>query len=98
MKKCFFRAYLMTQFAKAGYGRALQVLMPGIAFGLAHAGYFNQGFLVWLGIMLPTALLGMMWGVAYLLGLRSLVPTMVAHFLNDATALPWIIFVMVTSR
>jgi membrane protease YdiL (CAAX protease family) len=97
-EEVLFRAYLMTQFAKAGYGRALQVLMPGIAFGLAHAGYLNQGFLVWLGIMLPTALLGMMWGVAYLLGRRSLVPTIVAHFLNDATALPWIIFVMVTSR
>jgi membrane protease YdiL (CAAX protease family) len=72
--------------------------MPGIAFALAHAGYLNQGFLVWLGIMLPTALLGVMWGVTYLLGRRSLVPTIVAHFLNDATALPWVIFVMVTSR
>jgi membrane protease YdiL (CAAX protease family) len=72
--------------------------MPGIAFGLAHAGYLNQGFLVWLGIMLPTALLGMMWCVAYLLGRRSLVPTIVPHFLNDATALTWIIFAMVTSR
>jgi membrane protease YdiL (CAAX protease family) len=97
-EEVLFRAYLMTQFAKARYGRAWQVLMPGIAFGLAHAGYLNQGFLVWLGIMLPTALLGKMWGVAYLLGRRSLVPTIVAHFLNDATALPWVIFVMVTSR
>jgi len=37
-----------------------------------------------------------MWGVAYLLGRRSLVPAIVAHFLNDATALPWISFLMVT--
>ena len=72
--------------------------MPGIAFGLAHAGHLNQGFLVWLGIILPRALLGMMWGVAYLLGRRSLVPTIVAHFLNDATVLPWVIFVVVTFR
>jgi membrane protease YdiL (CAAX protease family) len=97
-EEVLFRAYLMTQFHRSGYGSALQVLMPGCAFALAHAGYLNQGFLVWLGIMLPTALLGMMWGVAYLLGRRSLLPTIVAHFLNDATALPWIIFVMVTSR
>ena len=86
----------MTEFAGAGYGKVTQVLGPGIAFGLAHAGYLNQGFLPWLGIMLPTAFLGMMWGVAYLLGRRSLVPSMVAHFLNDATALPWITFFMVT--
>jgi membrane protease YdiL (CAAX protease family) len=97
-EEVLFRAYLMTQFAKAGYGRALQVLMPGLAFGLAHAGYLNQGLLVWLGIVIPTAFLGMMWGVAYLLGRRSLVPTIVAHFLNDATALPWIAFFMITAR
>src|SRR5215469_6310720 len=93
-----FRAFLMTEFAKAGYGRLMQVIAPGIAFGLSHAGYLNQGFLPWLGIMLPTAFLGMMWGVAYLLGRRALVPTMVAHFLNDATALHWIAFYMMLPR
>jgi membrane protease YdiL (CAAX protease family) len=97
-EEVLFRGFLMTEFAKAGYGKAMQVLVPGFAFGLAHAGYLNQGFLIWLGIMLPTMFLGMMWGVAYLMGRRSLVPTMVAHFLNDATALPWIAFFMVTAR
>jgi membrane protease YdiL (CAAX protease family) len=97
-EEVLFRAFLMTQFAEAGYGKAIQVLIPGLAFGLAHAGYLNQGFLVWLGIVLPTAFLGMMWGVAYLLGRRGLLPTIVAHFLNDATALPWIVFFMMTSR
>jgi len=93
-EEVLFRAFLMTEFANAGYGKVMQVLMPGVAFGLAHAGYLNQGLLTWLGIMLPTAFLGMMWGVAYLLGRRGLLPVMVAHFLNDATALPWIAFFM----
>jgi membrane protease YdiL (CAAX protease family) len=97
-EEVLFRAFLMTQFATAGYGKAMQVFVPGLAFGIAHAGYLNQGFLVWLGIMLPTAFLGMMWGIAYLLGRHSLVPSMVAHFLNDATALPWILFFMITMR
>jgi membrane protease YdiL (CAAX protease family) len=96
-EEVLFRAFLMTQFAKAGYGKPMQVLIPGLAFGLAHAGYLNQGFLVWLGIVLPTAFLGMMWGVAYLLGRHSLLPTIVAHFLNDATALPWIVFFIMTN-
>jgi membrane protease YdiL (CAAX protease family) len=95
-EEVLFRAFLMTEFANAGYGKVMQVLMPGVAFGLAHAGYLNQGLLPWLGIMLPTAFLGMMWGIAYLLGRRSLLPVVVAHFLNDATALPWIAFFMVT--
>ena len=95
-EEVLFRAFLMTEYANAGYGKVSQVLIPGIAFGLSHAGYLNQGFLPWLGIAVPTAFLGMMWGVAYLLGRRSLVPAIVAHFLNDATALPWISFFMVT--
>lgn len=94
-EEILFRAFLMTEFAKVGYSKAMQVLLPGVAFGLAHAGFLTQGFLPWLGIMLPTALLGMTWGIAYLLG-RSLLPAVVAHFLNDATALPWIAFFMVT--
>jgi membrane protease YdiL (CAAX protease family) len=97
-EEVLFRGFLMTQFAEGGYGKAIQVLMPGVAFGLAHAGYLNQGVPVWLGIAVPTAILGMMWGIAYLLGRRSLVPTMVAHFLNDATALPWITFFMMTRQ
>jgi uncharacterized protein len=97
-EEVLFRAFLMTEFAKAGYSKSMQVLAPGLVFGLAHAGYLNQGFLPWLGIMLPTAFIGMMWGVAYLLGGRSLVPAMVAHFLNDSTALPWITFFMVTAH
>ena len=91
---CF--APFFRQARQGGYGKVMQVLMPGVAFGLAHAGYLNQGLLPWLGIMLPTAFLGMMWGIAYLLGRRSLLPVVVAHFLNDATALPWIAFFMIT--
>jgi membrane protease YdiL (CAAX protease family) len=44
-EEVLFRAFLMTQFAKVGFGRAIQVLIPGLALGLAHARYLNQGFL-----------------------------------------------------
>jgi len=84
----------MTEFAQAGYGKLAQVVLPGIAFGFAHLGYFVHGFIAGVGIMVPTAVLGMLWGVAYLLGRRGLVPCIVAHFLNDSTALPWIAFFM----
>jgi hypothetical protein len=57
-------AALVTQFAEAGYKKAMQVFTPGVVFGFAHAGYLNQGVLVWLGIAVPTAFLGMMWGIA----------------------------------
>ncbi len=95
-EELLFRAFLMSEFARAGYSKVFQVIVPGLAFGVAHVGYSSQGILVALGIMIPTALLGMMWGVAYLLGRRSLLPCVVAHFFNDATAIPWIVFVIMT--
>jgi membrane protease YdiL (CAAX protease family) len=98
-EEVLYRAFLMTEFAEAGYNQAMQVVLPGLVFGLTPAGYLNLlGFLPWLGIVLPTAFIGMMWGVSYLLGRRSLVPAMIAHFLNDATALHWIGFFMMTAR
>jgi membrane protease YdiL (CAAX protease family) len=97
-EEVLFRAFLMTEFAEGGYGKVAQVIIPGVAFGLSHAGYLNQGIVAWLGIMAPTAVIGMIWGIAYLLGRRSLVPAILAHFLNDATALPWIMFFMVTAH
>ena len=96
-EEVLFRAFLMTEFAKAGYRKAAQVIIPGVGFGFAHTGYSSYGLLAAVGIMVPTAFLGMMWGVAYLLGRRSLVPCIVAHFLNDSTALPWILFFMISS-
>ena len=95
-EEVLFRAFLMSEFAGAGYGKLMQVLIPGLAFGLAHAGYGSQGWYAWIGVAVPTAFLGMIWGVAYLLGRRSLVPVMVAHFLNDATALSWLLFLPFT--
>jgi membrane protease YdiL (CAAX protease family) len=97
-EEVLFRAFLMTEFAQAGYSKTVQVVIPGLFFGLSHAGYLNQGVLPWLGIMLPIALIGMVWGASYLLGRRSLVPAIVAHFLNSATVVPWILFVMVTGH
>lgn len=93
-EEVLFRAFLMTDFQRAGYGKVAQVILPGIAFGFSHLGYTVHGFVAGAGIMIPTAILGMLWGVAYLLGRRCLVPCMVAHFLNDATALSWIGFFM----
>ena len=97
-EEALFRAFLMTEFEKAGYGKTVQIFVSGIAFGLSHAAYLNMGFIPWLGIVVPVALIGMCWGAAYLIGRRSLLPSLVAHFLNDATALPWIMFFMIIRR
>ena len=93
-EEVLFRGLLMTHFAKAGYSRTAQVIVPGISFGFSHLRYAVHGFVAAAGIMVPTAVLGMLWGISYLLGRRALLPCMVAHFLNDATALSWLGFFM----
>ena len=70
-EELLFRGLLMTDFARAGYGKVVQVILPGISFGFSHLGYAVHGFVAGVGIMVPTAVLGMMWGVAYLLGRRA---------------------------
>jgi hypothetical protein len=95
-EETIFRGFLMTEYARAGYGKVLQVVVPGIFFGLAHLAILQQGVAAGLSTIVPTAVMGMIWGVAYLLGRRSLIPCVVAHWLNDATALPWILYFFVT--
>ena len=73
-----------------------QVVIPGVIFGLAHLAVLEHGIAVGLGTIIPTTMMGMIWGIAFLLGRRSVVPTVVSHFLNDATVLPWILFFSVT--
>ncbi len=95
-EEIIFRGYMMTQFARLGYGKAVQVIVPGLFFGLMHIAYIHttHSVVAGLGVMVPTAMLGMLWGVAYLLGRRSLLPTIVAHFLNDFIGIAWMLFLM----
>ena len=97
-EEVLFRGFLMTEFADAGYRKFAQVFFPGLGFAMAHLGYARYRLLAAIGIIVPTALLGMMWGIGYLLGRRSLVPCMVAHFINDSTAGPWIAWFMFTGK
>lgn len=97
-EEIIFRGYMMTKFAVMGYGKAMQVIAPGIFFGLMHITFIQttHSVVAGLGIMVPTAILGMLWGVAYLLGRRSLLPCIVAHFLNDFFVVAWFLFLMVS--
>jgi len=97
-EEVIFRGFMMTEFARMGYGKLVQVVVPGFFFGLAHLAFLKHGVGVAVGVMVPTAIMGMIWGTAYLAGRRSLLPCMVAHFLNDSTALPWILFFMVSHK
>jgi membrane protease YdiL (CAAX protease family) len=94
-EEIIFRGYMMTEFARMGYGKVLQVIAPGLFFGLMHMSAIKTGGVAQgLSLMISVAILGMLWGIAYLLGRRSLMPTIAAHFLNDFTGVSWMLFLM----
>jgi len=98
-EEVFFRGYLMTRLADAGYGNIVQVIASGLFFGLAHSLYaLNAGIHTAIDIMLHTALFGGLFAVVYLLSRRSLGPCILGHFLNDSIVLPWVFLQMFHGR
>src|SRR5579864_143852 len=98
-EEVFFRGYLMTRLADAGYGNIVQVIASGLFFGLAHSLYsLNARIHTAIDIMLHTALFGGLFAVVYLLSRRSLGPCILGHFLNDSIVLPWVFLQMFHGR
>ena len=91
-EEIFFRGYVMDELHRGGFGPAVQIAVPMLLFGLAHIGYLSTpgGW----SIMLFTGLLGGFWSVIYLIGGRSLWPTLVAHTINDAVVIPSAFYLM----
>lgn len=87
-EEILFRGYVMTELANAGIGRTIQVIASGILFGCIHIGVFKSGLIAGLNVILPTAVLGMLYSLVYLLSKRSLMPSIVSHFINDAVVIP----------
>jgi membrane protease YdiL (CAAX protease family) len=88
----FFRGYVMDELQRGGFGPVVQAVVPMLFFGLAHFGYLSTpgGW----SIMLFTGLLGGFWSVIYLIGGRSLWPSLVAHTINDAVVIPSAFYLM----
>lgn len=94
-EEIMFRGFIMTELAEADFGRAFQVVFSGILFGVAHLGYFRSGLLRGLATVIPIAILGMIYSLVYLTARRSLMPSIVSHFINDAVVIPLVFMAQV---
>ena len=92
VEEAFFRRLVMDGVLKAGGGAVVQVLASGLIFGIAHGllGIVTGKFYVGLGAMMATGSLGLLLGIIFIIGDRSLLPVIVAHFLITATIQPGI--------
>lgn len=91
-EETFFRGFLMEELRRGSFGVTLQCLISGLFFGLAHLSYLS-GPAGWT-IPVFTGVLGIFWSFVYVIGKRSLWPTMVAHAINDAVLIPSVFYLI----
>lgn len=82
VEEVIFRGYVMTTLLHMGYGNVVQVMVCGITFALAHL-YGFASPVAFLTAQGSTFFLGIMLGIVYLIGRRSLTPVIVSHALTD---------------
>ena len=85
-----FRKTLMDTLDQHGVGGVWQVVLSGLAFGVAHAvwGLLKGSLRAALAAILATGVLGTALAIVYLLADRNLWPCFVSHFLVTATIEP----------
>src|SRR5215469_12114 len=90
LEEWVFRAMLMNHMANQGEGVALQILVSGLLFGLAHGiwGIFGKSLIGTLGPIIVTGVLGSLLAVVYIASGRLLMPAIAAHFVIDALIEP----------
>lgn len=93
LEESVFRSTLMNYIEHQGASVAVQVLVSGLAFGLAHGvwGLFGKSLRTAFGATLVTGVLGTALAVVYLAAGRQLMPCIAAHFLIDALMEPGLV-------
>ena len=94
VEEALFRRVIMGWVLDAGGGAIVQVLATGMIFGLAHGiwGIATGRIIAGLGATIATGAVGVVLGIVYVVGERSLAPVIVSHFIIDAVIQPGIMF------
>jgi len=76
-----------------GFASVTQVIISGIAFGLAHAGWTllaKRDLKFSLPAIISTSILGVFLAIIYLAGGRNLAPCIFAHVMINVVIEPWL--------
>ncbi len=93
VEEVFFRRWIMDMLMSGGFAPILQVIISGIAFGLAHTSWMllaKRDFKVTLPAIISTSILGIFLAIIYLAGGRNLGPCIFAHVLINIVIEPWL--------
>jgi membrane protease YdiL (CAAX protease family) len=97
LEELVFRKVLMNNLLAAGLGSCLQIVLSGLAFGLAHGvwGLMARSIRAALGATIATGLLGIALAIVFLASGRSVAPCIVTHFLINALIEPGLVLAAV---
>jgi len=101
VEEVFFRRWTMDMFMKGSFNPILQVIISGVAFGLAHWSWTllaKRDFKATLPAILSTSILGIFLAIIYLAGGRNLGPCIFAHVLINIVIEPWLMLSAVSGK
>ena len=101
VEEVFFRRWAMDMFMSGGFNPILQVIISGIAFGLAHWSWTllaKRDFKATLPAIISTSILGIFLAIIYLAGGRNLGPCIFAHVLINIVIEPWLMLSAVSGK
>jgi membrane protease YdiL (CAAX protease family) len=100
VEEIFFRGFFMTELAWAGFGKATQVTLSAILYGLVHSAWgITSGMFTFQmvgGAIIGTAVFGAFCSMVYLISRRSLMPVIIGHSVIDFVIEPWLFMVAIT--
>lgn len=100
VEEVFFRRWLMDMLLAKGVDLVLQVIISGVAFGLAHTVWilFKGDIKFTIPAILSTSVLGILLAIIYLVGGRNVGPCILAHVLINTIIEPWLMLSSVSGK
>ena len=100
VEEVFFRRWIMDNFMSGGFAPILQVIISGVAFGLAHTSWIlaKRRFKFAIPAIFSTSVLGILLAIIYLIGGRNLGPCIFAHILINMVIEPWLMLSAVSGK
>ena len=101
VEEVFFRRWGMDMLLSRGFGPVPQVVISGIAFGLAHSGwalFAKRNLKFSLPAIIATSVLGVLLAIIYLAGGRNLGPCIFAHVMINIVIEPWLMLSAVSGK
>jgi uncharacterized protein len=100
VEEVFFRRWVMDMLMSRGFASITQVMISGVAFGLAHASWtlVKRDFKFALPAIISTSILGIFLAVIYLTSGRNLGPCIFAHTMINIVIEPWLMLSAVSGK